>query len=44
MSWIDHPANSERRPLMGIVKQQLGVAPNLFRLIANCPAERKGRT
>jgi uncharacterized peroxidase-related enzyme len=36
----DAPAAS--RPLLEAVKQQLGIAPNLFRLVANSPAALQG--
>lgn len=35
-------APAESRPLLQAVKQQLGVAPNLFRVVANSPAALEG--
>lgn len=37
---IDAPAASQ--PLLEVVKKQLGVAPNLFRLVSNSPAALAG--
>ncbi|TLY80372.1 MAG: carboxymuconolactone decarboxylase family protein [Gammaproteobacteria bacterium] len=47
MSRIPTPATIEAappasRPLLETVKKQLGVAPNLFRLVANSPAALEG--
>jgi uncharacterized peroxidase-related enzyme len=47
MSRIPVPSTIEAapeasRPLLAQVKQQLGVAPNLFRLVANSPAALEG--
>jgi uncharacterized peroxidase-related enzyme len=47
MSRIPTPATIEdapaaARPLLEAVKKQLGVAPNLFRLVANSPAALEG--
>ena len=47
MSRIPTPATIEAapaasRPLLETVKQQLGVAPNLFRLVSNSPAALEG--
>lgn len=47
MSRIPTPATIEAapaasRPLLEAVKQQLGVAPNLFRMVANSPAALEG--
>jgi uncharacterized peroxidase-related enzyme len=47
MSRISIPATIEAapapsRPLLAAVKQQLGVAPNVFRLVANSPAALEG--
>jgi uncharacterized peroxidase-related enzyme len=47
MSRIPIPATIEAapaasRPLLDAVKKQLGVAPNLFRLVANSPAALEG--
>ena len=35
-------APAASRPLLEVVKKQLGVAPNLFRLVANSPAALEG--
>ena len=47
MSRIPTPATIEAapaasRPLLEAVKQQLGIAPNLFRLVSNSPAALEG--
>ena len=47
MSRIPTPATIEAapaasRPLLETVKQQLGIAPNLFRLVSNSPAALEG--
>lgn len=47
MSRIPTPANIEAapaasRPLLEAVKKQLGIAPNLFRLVSNSPAALEG--
>lgn len=47
MSRIPTPASIEAapeasRPLLEVVKQQLGSAPNLFRVVANSPAALEG--
>jgi uncharacterized peroxidase-related enzyme len=47
MSYIPTPASIDAapapsRPLLEAVKKQLGVAPNLFRLVANSPAALEG--
>lgn len=47
MSRISTPATIEAaplasQPLLQAVKQQLGIAPNLFRLVANSPAALEG--
>src|SRR5215467_14036200 len=47
MSRIPTPATIDAapaasRPLLEAVKQQLGVAPNLFRMVANSPAALEG--
>jgi AhpD family alkylhydroperoxidase len=47
MSRIPTPATIEAapaaaQPLLQAVKKQLGVAPNLFRLVANSPAALEG--
>src|SRR4249919_1648303 len=47
MSRIPTPATIEAapagsQPLLQAVKQQLGIAPNLFRLVANSPAALEG--
>ena len=47
MSRIPTPATIDAapaasRPLLEVVKKQLGVAPNLFRLVANSPAALEG--
>ena len=47
MSRIPTPATIEAapaasQPLLQVVKKQLGVAPNLFRLVANSPAALEG--
>ena len=47
MSRIPTPATIElapaaSQPLLQAVKKQLGVAPNLFRLVANSPAALEG--
>lgn len=47
MSRINTPASIETapaasQPLLQAVKQQLGVAPNLFRMVANSPAALEG--
>ena len=47
MSRIPTPATIEAapaasQPLLQTVKRQLGIAPNLFRLVANSPAAQEG--
>src|SRR5262245_21780393 len=47
MSRIPTPASIDAataasRPLLEAVKKQLGVVPNLFRMVANSPAELEG--
>ena len=47
MSRISTPANidgapAQSRPMLEAVRKQLGVAPNLFRMVANSPAALEG--